>query len=135
MAYKEAKCLCNVFLEKAKKQHFQKFPSNEKMTNKEFCDTVKPFFTVKSVRGNAPVSLEINNKRVIGEQKLLQEFNSYYGNIVQNISGRIPSKLGAINPSLIDSEIVKRIIENLSQKSLYRFANAPIRNVNKRIQI
>ena len=72
------------------------------------------------------------------KQKLVQEFNSYYTTIVQNTSGKIPSKLGAINPSLTDSEIVKRISlihiknipsmklieEKLSQKSSFHFVNA-----------
>lgn len=112
MAYKRVKSLCNIFLEKAKKQHFQKVSSKETVTNKEFCDTVKPIFTIESVRGNAPVLLEINNERVIEEQKLLQEFSFYYVKIVQIISERIPSKLEAIIPSLIDRKIVKRIIDS-----------------------
>ena len=96
---------------------------------------------------HAPISLEIKNEIVTEEQKLVQEFNSYYTNIVQSTSGRISSKLGAINPSLADNEMVKRIIdsykkhpsiklikENFSQKGSFQFVNASVRDINKIIR-
>ena len=96
---------------------------------------------------HAPISLEIKNETVTEEQKLVQEFNSYYTNIVQSTSGRISSKLGAINQSLADNEMVKRIIdsykkhpsiklieENFSQKGSFQFVNASVRDINKIIR-
>ena len=41
-----------------------------------------------------------------------QKFTSYYTKVIQNTSGRIFSKLGAINSLLRDSEIVKRIVDS-----------------------
>ena len=41
-----------------------------------------------------------------------QKFTSYYTKVIQNTSGRIPSKLGAISSLLRDSEIVKRIVDS-----------------------
>ena len=88
--------------------------------------------------------MKIKNEAVTEEQKLVHEFNVYYTNIVQNTSGRIPSKVGAINQSLTDIEIVNRMIdsykkhpsmklieENLSQKDSFHFANASARDVNR----
>ena len=87
--FKKAKSLCNVLLEKAKMQPFQKFASKETMTKKEFWNTVKLHSTIEIAREDAPISLEIKNKTVIEEQKLVQEFDSFYRNIVQNTSGKI----------------------------------------------
>ena len=88
--------------------------------------------------------MKIKNEALTEEQKLVYEFNVYYTNIVQNTSGRIPSKIGAINQSLTDVEIVNRMIdsykkhpslklieENLSQKGSFHFANASARDVNR----
>ena len=68
-------------------------------------------------------------------------------NWYKNASGRIPSKLKTINPSLTDSEIVKPINdsskkypsiklieESLSQKGSFHFVNASVRDVNKIIR-
>ena len=96
LACKKAKCLHSVLLGKAKKQHFQKFVFKEIMENKDFWNPVTPLLTIKSVQENAPVSLEIKNETVIKEQKLVQESNFYNTNIVQNTTGTIHSKLGAI---------------------------------------
>ena len=102
---------------------------------------------IKSVRESAPISLEIKSERVIEKQKLVHGFNSYYTNTAQNTSRRIQSKLGAINPSLIDIEMVKLslgsykkhpsiklIKENLSQKGSFHFANASVKDVNNIIR-
>ena len=48
------------------------------------------FLTIKSVRQNALILLGIESKTVIEEQTLVHKFNSYYTNIVQNTSGKIP---------------------------------------------
>ena len=153
--YKKAK-----FYKKAmfpQEKHFQRLASKITITNKKFWNIVKPFITSKSVPENTfihfcshcsiehvPISLKIKNEAVTEEQKLVHEFNVYYTNIVQNTTGRIPSKVGAINQSLTDIEIVNRMIdsykkhpsmklieENLSQKDSFHFANASARDVNR----
>ena len=43
MAYKKVKSICNVLLEKASKQHFQKFASKETMTIINFEIQSNPF--------------------------------------------------------------------------------------------
>ena len=50
LACKKVKSLCNVFLGKAKNNIFQKIAFKETMTNREFCNAVKLFLTIKSVR-------------------------------------------------------------------------------------
>lgn len=85
-----------------------------------------------------------NQKFIIEEQKLVREFSAYHTTIIQNISWRIPLKLEVINPSLTDSEIIKRNIdsykkhssiklieENLSHKVSFHSANASVRDANK----
>lgn len=47
-------------------------------------------------------------------------FNAYYANIVEKIPGRIPSKLGALNPSLTDSKTVKRTIDSYKKTFEYK---------------
>ena len=102
------------------------------------------FLTIKSVRQNALILLGIESKTVIEEQTLVHKFNSYYTNIVQNTSGKIPWILGTINPSLTDSEMIKPITdsykihpsiklieENLSPKGSFHFANVSVRGAKK----
>ena len=48
------------------------------------------FLTIKKVRENALILLGIENKTVIEEQTLVHKFHSYYTNIIQNTSGKIP---------------------------------------------
>ena len=106
------------------------------------------FLTIKKVRENALILLGIENKTVIEEQTLVHKFHSYYTNIIQNTSGKIPWKLGTINPSLTDSEMIKLITdsykiqasiklieENLSPKGSFHFANASVRGAKKSFEI
>ena len=114
------------------------------MRNKEFWNTVLSYFLIIKKCPRERFILVKNQKFIIEEQKLAREFNAYYTTFIQNTSRRIPLKLEVIDPSLTDSEIVKRIMihiysstnlieQNLSQKDSFHSANVVnkiVRNKN-----
>ena len=70
MAYAKAKSIWNSLNKKAKKGFFEKATADGVMGNRKFCNTVKPFFTLKGFLHNDNISIGINGNIVEDEQKL-----------------------------------------------------------------
>ena len=62
------------------------------MGNKQFWNTVNPFLTSKGFLHNEDIALHIDDKIVTDCNKLVDEFNEYYINIVQNATGKATIK-------------------------------------------
>ena len=63
------------------------------MGNKQFWNTVNPFLTSKGFLDNEDIALHIGDKIVTDCNKLVDEFDEYYLNIVQNATGKATIKL------------------------------------------
>ena len=90
---KRQKNICNSLSKKAKKDYFKKATVDGVVSNRKFCNTVKPFLTSKGFLHNDNISIDINGNIVENEQKLTKEFNSHYINIAEITSGKRPMKL------------------------------------------
>ena len=89
--------VCNILLGKAKKQHFQKLAFKETMQRQGILDYTISYHQKCLIKRS--FSLEIKNETTT-KKKLLHEFDSYFTNIVQNASWRIPSKFGVLKVGL-----------------------------------
>ena len=63
------------------------------MGNKQFWNTVNLFLTSKGFLHNDDVAVHIDDKIVTDCNKLIDKFNVYYINIVQNATGKATIKL------------------------------------------
>ena len=90
LALKEAKKFCNKLTKSVKKAYFRKVTGKGFVNNKAFWNTVKPFLTNKGFLTNETIAIENKGKIATDKSKLVNLFNSHYGNIVQKTSGCSP---------------------------------------------
>ena len=82
--------------------------------NKQFRDLVKPFFSNKNFHSDDHISINDKDKIVDNEVKLVELFNTYFINAVENITGKVPTSLDDFSNQESDSNNIKKII--LKQK-------------------
>ena len=91
---KKAKRFCKNLTEKAKKQYFKSLSSKNQAANKQFWDVVKPFLSSKNLNSDDHISINNKDKIVDNEVKLVELFNSYFINAVENTTGKTLTSLG-----------------------------------------
>ena len=106
---KKAKRLCKNLYKTAKKQYFKSVSSEDRAANKQFWDVVKPFSN-KNLDSNDHISINDKDKIVNDEVKLVELFNSYFINAVENTTGKTPTSLGDSCNQQNDTDNVKKII-------------------------
>ena len=80
-------------------------------TNKSFWNFIEPFMANKDMIASNDITL-IDGKNVItDEYEISQTFNKHYINIIEKSCGNKPSKIGTTLGSLIDSDVIDRIIK------------------------
>ena len=82
--------------------------------NKQFRDLVKHFFSNKNLHSDDHISINDKDKIVDNEVKLVELFNTYFINAVENITGQAPTSLDDFSNQESDSNNIKKII--LKQK-------------------
>ena len=87
------KNICKNLNEKMRQNYFSEVTWNGMMGNKQFWNTVNPFLTSKGFLHNEDIALHIGDKIVTDCNKLVDEFDEYYINIVQNATGKATIKL------------------------------------------
>ena len=60
-------------------------------TNRKFWDAVKPLFTNKNVHSDDYISIKDKNIFVDNEEKLVELFNTFFINAVENTIGKAPT--------------------------------------------
>ena len=80
------------------------------MTSKKFWHTVKPFLTNNDCTSNDFIGIENEGNLICNEQKLVQQFNEHYINIVEKYSGKKPLSLRNSSDAFQDEMTVKEII-------------------------
>ena len=85
---KKAKSLYKNLTKKAKKQYFKSVSSKDLATNKQFWNVVKPFFSNKTFDSDDHILINEKGKIVDNEVKLVELFNSYFINAVENTTGK-----------------------------------------------
>ena len=81
------------------------------MTNYEFWKVVKPFLTNKGVISSNVIVLEENGELISNEKELVEIFNNYYINTVENTTGTKPIAMGDPSNPNMDTTTVHEIIE------------------------
>ena len=81
------------------------------INRKLFRNTVKPFLTNKNFFTCENITTENKGELISDSLKLTNILNTYYINLVEKLSGILPSVAGNPNNSLEDSETVKNIIK------------------------
>ena len=86
LEFRKAKCLCKNLTTKTKKQYFKSVSSKDMAANKQFWDVVKPFFSNKNFLSDNHISIKDKSKIADNEVKLVELFNTYFINAVENIA-------------------------------------------------
>ena len=107
---KKAKNLCKNITKKAKKQCFKSVSSKDLAGNKPFWDVVKPLLSNKNFDFDDHISINDKSKIVGNEVKLVELFNYYLINAVENTVGKTPTSLGDSSNQQDDTDNVKKII-------------------------
>ena len=110
--YKKTKNTCNNVSKFAKNPYFDKVTSNGFISNKTFCNTVKPFLTSKGFLRNENVTIKQKSKIVTDNSKLGHLFNNHYINIAESISGMPPENIGNTGCKSDDHLIVAKITKH-----------------------
>ena len=124
---KKANRPCKNLTKKAKNQYFKSVSSKYLTANKQFWDTVKPFFSNKNFDSDDHISINDKDKIVDNEVKLVELFNSCFINAVENTTGKTPTSLGDSSNQQSNTDNVKKIISeyknNLSVAKIKELIN------------
>ena len=63
--------------------HFKKAKKNDTLSNKDFCNLVKPFLSNKRELANSDISLVQNDTVITNDKELTEVFNDHYANLVE----------------------------------------------------
>ena len=116
VAFKKQRNHCVALRKKAIKNHFKRVTSNGLMSNTAFWDLVKPFLSNKGVLAGTDISLIKDDKIVTDDHDLGEIFNDYHINIVENTSGKKPSRIANANSIGDDREIARLILDKYKDR-------------------
>ena len=85
-------------------------------TNKKLWDVVKTFFSNKNLDCDDHISINDKDKIVDNEVKLVELFNFYFINAVENTTGKTLTSLGDSSNQQHDADNVKKIISEYKKQ-------------------
>ena len=109
--WKKQKNKCDKLCRKAKKDHFKNITESNLSSNNKFLQFVKPFLKNKVVFGTDFIYIKKDNQFIDNEIKRVEMFNSYYINIVENMTGIPPDFNPLYELQENDVYCVKQIIK------------------------
>ena len=112
LAYQRAKYSCKKTGIKTKQNYYRRITQNGFMTNKLFWNTVKPLLTNKGNFAGGKIVLEENDILIHDEKILVEIFNDYYINIVENTTNSPPVSIGDPMNQKKDFSTVENIIKD-----------------------
>ena len=110
-SWRKQKNQCNKLCKKAKNNHPKNITKSNLNINNKFWQFVKPFLTNKGVFGTGFISIKKDNQFIDNGIELAEMFNSYYINIVENMTCTPPDTSPLYNLQKNGVYCVKQIIK------------------------
>ena len=129
--YTKQRNKCVKLRREAIKHDVKRATSNGLLSNREFWNFFKPYFTNKGGLTNNDIMLFEKGKLVTEEEDIVEIFNDHYINIVEKTSGLKPKDVrNEIGKNRTNTEIVQHIIQKYKDhpsvkaiKSIFKFRN------------
>ena len=91
-------------------QYSKSVSSKYMASNKQFWETIKPFYSKQNLYSDDHIVINDKNRIVNNEAKLAELFNIFFINSVENRMGKAPTSLGDFSYHQNDIDNVKKVI-------------------------